>query len=388
MKNNLHTFVVCAYKEEPHLEECIKSLKEQTIKSKIIITTSTPNDFIKQIAKTYDVELKINKEKKGHINDFCFAYEQAKTKYVTLCHQDDIYYPNFAKQTIKAMEKSSNPIISFTNYYELKNKKIVKNNKLLLVKRLLNLPIKFFKNSKKIRKFLLSIGNAICAPTVTYNKEMVEKPIIDSKLKANIDWETWIYLANQKGSFIYINKPLLIRRIHQDSLTTNVLASNIMNEENNEIFKRFWGPKMAKLLTDIYSNSENNNNLLKKKEKNKMIKYLIVGLYLILTVTGLILYKYGSTKDFVFSISKGVFEVKLNIISIIGLMCYLLSFILYILILPKFDLTHIMPLTSAISYISIFVLSILILKESVTLYGIIGSFIILVGIIIMNLGGK
>ena len=381
------TFVVCAYKDQPHLEDCVKSLKNQTIMSKIIISTSTPNDFIKDIAKKYDVELKINKKSSGHINDFCFAFEQAETKYVTLCHQDDIYCPDFAEKMIKNMEKNSDSIIGFSNYNELRNDKIIKNNKLLFIKKILNLPIKLFKKSKKIRLFMLSIGNAICAPTVTYNKEIVKEPIIKSDLKANIDWDTWIYLAKNDGSFVYINKPLLLRRIHEGSLTTNVIESNIMRKENKEIFSRFWGPKITEYLTNIYSKSEKNNKINKKEKSNKM-KYIMVGLYLILTVAGLILYKYGSTKDFSFSLTNGVFSLKLNFISILGLCCYLLSFLLYMLILPKFDLSYIMPVTSAISYISIFVLSILILKESVTIYGIIGSMIILIGIVIMNLGGK
>ena len=144
---------------------------------------------------------------------------------------------------------------------------------------------------------------------------------------------------------------------------------------------------MTKFLTNVYSKSENNNKIKKKEKYNKM-KYIMVGIYLVLTVSGLILYKYGSAKDFSFSIVKGTFSLKLNLISILGLCCYLFSFLLYMLILPKFDLSFIMPFTSAISYISIFILSILILKESVTIYGIIGSLIILIGIIIMNLGGK
>ena len=36
-----HTFVICAYKESKYLEECIKSLINQTVKSNIIMTTST-----------------------------------------------------------------------------------------------------------------------------------------------------------------------------------------------------------------------------------------------------------------------------------------------------------------------------------------------------------
>ena len=48
-----HTFVVCAYKESPYLEECINSLEKQKVKSNIIISTSTPNRYIEEIAKKH-----------------------------------------------------------------------------------------------------------------------------------------------------------------------------------------------------------------------------------------------------------------------------------------------------------------------------------------------
>ena len=43
-----------------------------------------------------------------------------------------------------------------------------------------------------------------------------------------------------------------------------------------------------------------------------------------------------------------------------------------------------MPLTSAVSYISIFILSAMVLKETITTNGVIGAIIILVGIVVMN----
>ena len=46
MSNFDHTFVICAYKESPYLEECILSLKQQVKKTKIIMVTSTPNELI------------------------------------------------------------------------------------------------------------------------------------------------------------------------------------------------------------------------------------------------------------------------------------------------------------------------------------------------------
>ena len=48
-----HTFVVCAYKESEYLKECIESLLAQTVKSRIVIATSTPNEHIRSIAGRY-----------------------------------------------------------------------------------------------------------------------------------------------------------------------------------------------------------------------------------------------------------------------------------------------------------------------------------------------
>ena len=70
----------------------------------------------------------------------------------------------------------------------------------------------------------------------------------------------------------------------------------------------------------------------------------------------------------------------------IGLLCYLGSFLIYILILPKYNLTFIYPLMTSLSYIGIYLLSIFVLKETVTITGIIGSIIIMAGIVLVNIG--
>ena len=46
----MHTFVVLAYKESSYLEECIKSVLNQKYPSKVVIATSTPNQYIENIA--------------------------------------------------------------------------------------------------------------------------------------------------------------------------------------------------------------------------------------------------------------------------------------------------------------------------------------------------
>ncbi len=128
---------------------------------------------------------------------------------------------------------------------------------------------------------------------------------------------------------------------------------------------------------------KNNDKIISKEGRNKM-SYVLIILYLVLTVMGLILYKKGTNSDFLFTIVNGSLNIKLSLISLLGLICYIGSFLLYMFILPKYNLTYIMPLMSAFSSISIYVLSILILGESITTNGIIGFLIILIGVFILN----
>ena len=69
-KRNDHTFAICAYKESPYLEECILSLKNQTVKSNIIMATSTPNEWIQGLAEKYEIPLYINTGEGGIAQDF------------------------------------------------------------------------------------------------------------------------------------------------------------------------------------------------------------------------------------------------------------------------------------------------------------------------------
>ena len=60
-----HTFVICAYKESAFLEECIESLEEQTVTSTIIMVTSTPCDYISNMAQKHGIELYVNDGETG-----------------------------------------------------------------------------------------------------------------------------------------------------------------------------------------------------------------------------------------------------------------------------------------------------------------------------------
>ena len=107
-----HTFVICAYKESAFLEECILSVKEQSIISNIKIITSTPNKHISALAEKYNIPLIINYGEGGIVQDWNFAYNQADTPLVTITHQDDVYTRDYLKSIYSAYRKYKKPLIS------------------------------------------------------------------------------------------------------------------------------------------------------------------------------------------------------------------------------------------------------------------------------------
>lgn len=257
-----HTFAICAYKESSFLEKCILSLKNQTMKSNIIMITSTPNKYICEISKKNDIELYIN-EKGGITQDWNFAYNKADSKYVTITHQDDIYAPEYVESIVNVLEKSNQPIIAFTDYFEIRNGKKIRSNKLLKVKRVMLSPllIKRFYKSIRVRRMILSLGCPICCPSVTFVKERVGNAPFQHGFRSDEDWEAWERLSKFQGEFVYIPRMLVGHRIHEESETTNILGDNARKREDIVMFSKFWPKPFAELLEKIYSLSEKSNEL-------------------------------------------------------------------------------------------------------------------------------
>jgi len=114
------------------------------------------------------------------------------------------------------------------------------------------------------------------------------------------------------------------------------------------------------------------------------MKFVLVFLYLFFSVFGLILMKKGGNAGSV-SFNDSNVGLSINIISFIGLLFYVVSFLLYTKVVTSYDLSFIIPIITGISQILILLASWGILKETISKQGIIGAIIIIIGIIIMNI---
>lgn len=258
-----HTYAICAYKESQFLEDCVKSLINQTVKTSIFITTSTPNEHINKIAQKYDIPVYVNGGEKGIGGDWNFAYDKSHTKLITIAHQDDVYETKYTEEMLRFINNAKDTIIYFSGYAELRNDKKEYNNSILKIKKIMLSPlqIKLFWTSKFIRRRVLSFGNSICCPAVTYVKEKVgNKPFTNDYL-SNIDWQQWEILSRKKGSFVYNSCPLMCHRIHEESTTSEIIGESKRTVEDYDMFCKFWPKGIAKIITKIYSKSEESNNV-------------------------------------------------------------------------------------------------------------------------------
>lgn len=107
-------------------------------------------------------------------------------------------------------------------------------------------------------------------------------------------------------------------------------------------------------------------------------------IYVFLSSAGLVLFKLGSSSLNI-QLQQTIFSMNISLISLLGLFCYLISFILWMLIISRSDVSYIVPLGVACTNIAILIASNLILKETITTNALIGAVVIIVGIVIMNL---
>ena len=121
---------------------------------------------------------------------------------------------------------------------------------------------------------------------------------------------------------------------------------------------------------------------MEKRSKNIM-KIVMVMVYLVLTVSGLILMKKGGNSGS-FTIQNKDLNFNINLISALGFLCYLFSFLLYTKIIVIFDLSYITPICTGIVQILILIASKLVFNEKMTTTSIIGAAVIIFGIIVMN----
>jgi len=115
----------------------------------------------------------------------------------------------------------------------------------------------------------------------------------------------------------------------------------------------------------------------------KVMQYVLILVYLVLTVAGLVFMKLGGNPG-TLALKDGTITLGMSVVSGIGFVCYLCSFLLFTRIVVMFDLSYIYPIVTGIVQILTLIASAVVFKEQMSLQAVIGAILVIVGIIIMN----
>jgi glycosyltransferase involved in cell wall biosynthesis len=252
-----HTFAVPAYGDSPYLEACLKSLKKQTVPSDIILCTSTPSPFLKEISDRYGVPLYIREGEKGIGRDWNFAFDRAETDLVTIAHQDDLYEHDYTKTLFEAKEKYPDMSLFTTASVTLKKKKLTEWGIEETVKKLLRMPLRCpgLCGLGAVKKSVFLLGNPVICPSCTYDRTFLNGMHFSETYQFILDWDFLYRLAGMPGRFVCSEKPLIIYRIHEGAATFSCIEGNIREREEAEMFGRLWPKPAAESIRRLYRRS-------------------------------------------------------------------------------------------------------------------------------------
>ena len=118
-----------------------------------------------------------------------------------------------------------------------------------------------------------------------------------------------------------------------------------------------------------------------------MITFIAVSSYVVFAVLGSTLLKYGGLETIKSMFTIPVINMSISLITLIGFISYGISFLIYTVLLNKYNLSFISPVTVGIVYVLLMITSFIIFKETFTTTKLIGSSLILVGVLIMATTG-
>ena len=113
------------------------------------------------------------------------------------------------------------------------------------------------------------------------------------------------------------------------------------------------------------------------------MKYILTLIYILFTSSGLFLMKNGGN-SLSFSIQK-VVSFKIGYITMLGFICYLISFILWQKLLVTYNLSYIVPITTGIIQVVAILIGYFFFNENISIINAIGIFLVILGIIFITM---
>ena len=273
--------VVPCHNEAKYIEQCIKSIIEQSDYSgisEILVVDDGSTDESPQILK--QLKLKFNKLKiittdgVGQSAARNIAIKLSKSEFIAFLDADDYWDKNKLKNQLKAFHGDPSIGLVYGDYWDFAKSDAI--DAVLVVVRSFN------KNyTNQLIQYFLKDGPIVPSTTI-FRKEVFETVgFFKENLKAYEDAEMYLRVA-EKWKFFYVKGGLLYKRKKQGQITTRLdklindvyLVSEIASSRNPQL-KKFVNQRNARYLYKCAIDC-----FINYREKQKALKYSISSLKL------------------------------------------------------------------------------------------------------------
>lgn len=112
---------------------------------------------------------------------------------------------------------------------------------------------------------------------------------------------------------------------------------------------------------------------------------IILAAYALLSVGGLTLFKLGAQQALSVGVSGGALSLSVSWLSLAGLAMYVCSFLIYMGLVSKIQLSYLTPISTGVVYVLTLAASLVVFHEPVSAFKLIGAGLVLCGVVLMNL---
>lgn len=110
-------------------------------------------------------------------------------------------------------------------------------------------------------------------------------------------------------------------------------------------------------------------------------------MYVVLSTSGATLIKYGGSSKAQTLFTAPFVNTEFSLISLLGIFLYGVSFLTFVILLNKFNMSYLVPIATGASYIMLMVASIAVFNEGFSLGKTIGCILILSGVLLVATSG-
>lgn len=255
--SELISLIIPTYNRAHLISETLDSILMQTYKNWECIvvddgsTDNTADILAKYIERDNRFQYHKRPQERPKGPNACrnYGFEVSKGEYVKWFDSDDLLVLNAFEVSSDFFSKLPDLIVSSLEFIDFNKKKIEKKH--------------VFFSENTIQDYLTGqIGFYICTPT--WKKSFLQKqPYLFDEVITNMDdWDFNLRMLYQEPSIIYVDKPLIQYRVHEDSLSHEIGKLNF-----KEIQSEFKAIRKHLLL--IEENKKADSRVLKTYLKNR-----------------------------------------------------------------------------------------------------------------------